>query len=963
VIEAGDMHRGWLARVGIDDQGLRVSEPVGRGAELERLADLLDDSAATCIALDGEAGIGKTTVWTAAVESSRSRGHHVLACTPAETETRLSHSGLADLLGSSFPDIRPELPEPQARALAVAMRLEEPDARPLDETAVARGLLLSLRLLARRYGALVIAIDDLRWLDQPTLAALTFSIRRLEAADHVKLLTTQRTGAFEPPLLADTGSAERIPLGPLSLGGLHRILRLRTGSVLSRPGLLELHGASSGNPLHAIELARALDPDAHGEARSVAGLLRARLAALPDRARQALLLMAASGDASTERLTRAWGPDLLESLGPALQDGIVIATPGVLRPAHPLFTRLAYDEAPDEARRAAHRSLAATATTTEEWATHLGRSVEAPDAEVARELEQAAFATRRQGVRSVSVALYDRSAQLTPSEATDDRVRRSLAAASAWFEAGDLVHARDRLEALVAELPIGSQRAEARLRLGIVLHETGRWHDAMAAFGGALVEVDEPRLIAETHRRMAITSGFITSIPDLTTHAQAALAAAEAADDPETLTYCLATIALAHVMAGAPASVPESYLERALVLERGLDRALTGWTPRLVVAELARESLDVERARNLYLAVLEQAEASGDATKEHWATYGLGSTELIAGDHLRAGQLAERAIELAETTGILDLYGRRLQVQVDAHLGRLPRARELALAVLAAAEAGGGRLHALAAHTALGQLALASGELAVAARELRTARQIAFEMGFRDGVTVRAMLDEAEAAAAARSLDQAHEALNAVVAHFRSDPLQSDAPGWAEPLVARAQGLLLAADGNTAEAEPILASSAEALRDSQAPLERGRALLVLGAVRRRARHHASAREALEEAIAMFDRLGAALWAERAREELARVPGRRRNQGDTLTPGEERVAALVARGHANREVAAELFLSVKTVEVALTRVYEKLGVRSRTELAARFVGLARVGTHDEQIAWDRQESRNSSVSAI
>ncbi len=933
------MHRGWLARVDIDDQGLRVSELVGRGAELELLAGLLDDSAATCIVLDGEAGIGKTTVWRAAVESSRSRGTRVLACTPAETETRLSHSGLADLLGSSFPDFRPELPEPQARALAVAMRLDEPDARQLDETAVARGLLLLLRLVARRYGALIIAIDDLRWLDQPTLGALTFSLRRLEAADHVKLFTTQRSGAVEPSLLADDDAVERVQLGPVSLGGLHRILRLRTGRALSRPGLLEVHGASSGNPLHAIELARALDPDLRGEARSVAGLMRARLAALPDRTRQALLLIAASGDASIERLTRAWGPDLMESLGPALQDGIIVASPRVLRPVHPLFTRLAYDEAPDESRRAAHRSLAATATTTEEWATHLGRSVVAPDAEIARELELAAFATRRQGVRSVSAALYDRSAQLTPLEATDDRARRYLAAASAWFEAGDLVHARERLEALVAELPIGPKRAEARLRLGIVLHETGRWHDAMATFGGALEEVDEPRLIAEAQRRMAITSGFILSIPELTTYAQAALAAAETAGDPETLTYCLATVALAHVMAGAPASVPESYLERALDLERGLERSLTGWTPRLVVAELARESLDVDRARKLYVAVLEQAEASGDATKEHWATYGLGSTELIAGDHFRAGQLAERAIELAETTGILDLYGRRLLVQVDAHLGRLPSARELARTVLAAAEAGGGRLHAMAAHTALGQIALAAGEPAMAARELRTARQIAFEMGFWDGVTVRAMLDEAETAAAAGSLDQAHEALDAVVAHFRSEQ-----PGWAGPLVARAEGLLLAARGDMAEAERLLAGSAEALRSSQAPLERGRALMLLGAIRRRARKYALARETLGEAIAIFERLSAALWVERANDELARIPGRRRNETDALTPGEERVAALVARGRANREVAAELFLSVKTIEVALTRVYDKLGVRSRTELAGRFSG--RVGSRSD-----------------
>jgi DNA-binding CsgD family transcriptional regulator len=201
-------------------------------------------------------------------------------------------------------------------------------------------------------------------------------------------------------------------------------------------------------------------------------------------------------------------------------------------------------------------------------------------------------------------------------------------------------------------------------------------------------------------------------------------------------------------------------------------------------------------------------------------------------------------------------------------------------------------------------------------------------MGYWNGVTIRAMLDEAEAAAAAGSLDQAREVLDLVTTRFAAEP-----PAWSGPLIARGEGLLLATRGEVDAAEELLARSAEALLGGQVPLERGRALLVLGAVRRRARHHAAAREALDEAIAIFGRLGAVLWATRARGELARIPGRRRTGSDTLTGTEERIAALVARGRSNREVAAELFVSVKTVEVTLTHVYAKLGVRSRSELAA------------------------------
>ena len=907
-----------------------MPEVIGRGGELHQLEGLVRGSRATCIVLDGDPGIGKTTVWTAAVEACRSHGDLVLVSAPAEAETRLSYVGLTDLLAGTFDEVRPDLPAPQARALAIAMQLEEAGERGLDETALARGLLATLRLLARRHERLVLAIDDLRWLDGPTLAAVSFAVRRLGPADRVTLLTTHRLGASEPAFLRLDDAVERIHLGPLSLGGISRILRLQIGQSLSRPRLLELYAASAGNPLHAVELARAQQPGAVGGDGSVTALVRARLATLPSRTRQALLLLAASSNRAVPRLSRAWGHDLMGSLRPAIEAGVVMVTPEGLRPAHPLFARLAYDEAAEEQRRAAHRSLAATAITAEERAAHLGRSVDWPEPEIARRVEEAAIETRRRGVRSVSATLFDRSAELTPPEATDDRARRALAAASAWFEAGDLNLARARFEALIVQMPSGTPRAEARLRLGIVLHEAGRWGDAMTAFDRALTETDEPKLVAEILRRIAISAGFTTSVPERTAHAQAALAAAEAAGDAETLTYCLATLALAHVMAGAPRRVPESLLDRAFGLEAGLDHALTGWTPRLVDAELARLSLDLERARHLYAAVTEQAEVAGDATLEHWASYGMGSTELAAGDYMSAGRLAEQTIELAETTGILDLYGRRLLAQVDAHLGLTTEARELSLAVLAAAEASGGRLHAMAAHTVLGQLALASGDPTAAARSLRAARQIAIEMGFWNGVTVRAMLDEAEAAAAAGLTDQAREVLDVVGGRFGSEP-----PEWLNPLVDRCEGLLLAARGKSAEAERQLARSAEALRNSQAPLERARALLLLGTVRRRARHDRGARDALAESIAIFERLGAVLWARRAHDELDRIPGRRRSETNGLTASEGRVAALVARGRSNREVAAELFLSVKTVEVTLTRVYEKVGVRSRAELAARF----------------------------
>ena len=286
-----------------------MSTAVGRQAELETIARLLAGSSPTIVLLEGEAGIGKTTVWQAAVEEARQRGAHVLACAPAEAEVRLSHAGLADLLGAAFGEVAALLPEPQARALAVAMRIEDPGKGPPDETAVARGTLGALVALAAAHGSLVVAVDDLQWLDPLSAAALAFAARRLAGEGSVSLLLTRRAAPDEAPVrLFDRIPTEVVRLGPLSIGALHRVLRLGLGAPLSRPRLLEVYEASGGNPLHALELAQALDPARRDAPRSVTRLLGARVAALPDETRSALLLVAAAFDRSLDRLTAPGAP-------------------------------------------------------------------------------------------------------------------------------------------------------------------------------------------------------------------------------------------------------------------------------------------------------------------------------------------------------------------------------------------------------------------------------------------------------------------------------------------------------------------------------------------------------------------------------------------------------------------------------------------------------------------------------
>ena len=192
----------------------------------------------------------------------------------------------------------------------------------------------------------------------------------------------------------------------------------------------------------------------------------------------------------------------------------------------------------------------------------------------------------------------------------------------------------------------------------------------------------------------------------------------------------------------------------------------------------------------------------------------------------------------------------------------------------------------------------------------------------------RFLVDLAEALAADGRADDAERA--AAVFSEQADELQRD---WARPLVARAEGEVLLARG---EIDPALARLEAAVADEALlplPLERGRALLVLGSAQRRARQRSASRETLTSALAIFEELGAGLWAEKARAELGRIGGRSRSTGE-LTPTEERVAELVAEGKSNKEVAAELVVSVHTVEAALTSIYRKLDVHSRTEMAAK-----------------------------
>ncbi len=244
---------------------------VGRGPEIARIERWFREDGPATLLLEGPPGLGKTTVWSAAVDGLRASGAYVLSSVPTEAESRLSYSGLADLLAADLDEVRARLPAPQARALAVALRMEDPAGRPADETAVTRGALEAFRAIATLRGRLLLAIDDLRWLDGPSLATVVYVARRLEPHDRVRILATHRTGAPEPAGLDRAAAIERMTLGSdqRRRDPSHRAVST-PASRCPRPRLLEIHAVTLGNPLHAIELARA-DRRRAGPRRRVAG--------------------------------------------------------------------------------------------------------------------------------------------------------------------------------------------------------------------------------------------------------------------------------------------------------------------------------------------------------------------------------------------------------------------------------------------------------------------------------------------------------------------------------------------------------------------------------------------------------------------------------------------------------------------------------------------------------------------
>ncbi|MEV5845485.1 AAA family ATPase [Streptomyces sp. NPDC051985] len=882
------------------------------------------------VLLHGPAGIGKSTLVAALTADATGT---VLRCSPADEDARLPFAGLVDLF-SRVPDSRlgALAPEPRAALRAALLRGAEPeDGRGL--LAVRLAVLDVLRALAAA-GPLLLVVDGLQALDDPTAEALAFALRRLDGPD-VRTVASERVTDGEQPqrLRSCPPGTVELPVPPLTDAEVARLVRTGVDADLPPAVLRAIQETAAGNPLYALELARAAllgppSPDS-GRALRIPRRLRAllldRARALPEPVRHTLLV-ASAADRPTLTLLRAAGlPDPAGHLAEAERLGVATAdTAGTVRFRHPLMRAAVHADAPESGRRQAHALLARVVTEPVERARHLAHARPHEDEETARTLMSAAESARRDGALAAAGELAGLAARRTPGDRPADRAERLLVAAEYACDAGQSAEAGEAAATVLAKSDSARRRVRARL---VLLRNAGQaLEGTRALIEDGLRDADgDPEAEAWLHHWAAVRGLLCGELEEAARRARRAARQAAVAGDTETRIGALATLARVRSLAGEPVDA-DAALEEALALAGGADGGPQSWRLIRMRAILALDADRVTEAHQQTAELLSAIEEFAGVEELLATLVSLTRIQVRAGLCREALRTAARCSHtMAESAPAL--YAAALAATAG---GTAEEARHLAGQAVRASEADGDRLFLLRALAVLGQAELLGGDrrgAAAAVEALRRVRELGTAMCAADPPLLHWYADLAEALVVLGETDEAE-----VVLREARDRVSRDTPGGAVAALERAQGLLEAGAGRAKEGAERLRAAVDRLRRLPLPVDLSRTLIALGTVERRSRRRSVARTVLGEALETATRIGAAPLAARARDELARLDAGSGEAGPELTPAEARIAELVGGGATNREVAAELFISVKTVEGTLSRVYRKIGVRSRTALA-------------------------------
>ncbi|MFJ8431999.1 AAA family ATPase [Kitasatospora sp. NPDC094019] len=924
------------------------------GRERERAAvDALLDGArggrSGVLLLRGEPGIGKTAVLEYAVAAAGD-GFRVVRATGVEYEAELPFAGLSLLLASGLDRLH-ALPGPQRRSLEGAFGLGEATGGA-DRLLAGLATLGLLAELASEQPLLCV-VDDVQWLDRSSLDALLIAARRLQAEGVALLLAARDAGAgvdvgagadIGGVSVGGAGGGAGTDLGPLAglpelrLAGLDepdadRLLDDRTGAALTGPARRRLLAEAAGNPLALVEL-----PSTEAELASGGLALSSRLriafhgqvTGLPP-ATQTLLLVAAAEESGELDVVLAAAAALgagTEALAPAEGAGLVaVGADRRFAFRHPLVRAAILQRAPLQQRLAAHRALGGVLEEGDRRTWHLALAATAPDAGLAAALERTAARAEARGAHGGAAAAYERAAGLTPDR--DGATRRLVLAAEAATEEGKL----DLAEALADRAAARTDSVFAHALLDQVRAVAHFWRGAYPAAYRLLLDAAatdiEPAhaarmLLQAFHAAWYVGEGPVATVLDR-------LAALPlGADEP------LAPLAR-HLPAavlpalGRPAGpLPDVRATAAAARRAGAESPVDLVQLCGAALVLGRDHETLELAAELTA----EARAKGTVGVLPTLQFFLAEAELFHGRHRDAEVTASEGLALARDTGQSQWTSQlaSLLACAAAFEGADERCAELAAAALvpgSAAPAAGEPW----AHWALALLDLGRGRAAAAADRLH-----ALTTGpYRHHVgATRAVPDLVEAAVRLGEPERAAEPYE----RFARWAGAAGTP-WAEALRLRCQALL----GPDELAESAYRAALDLHEGAHRPFERARTALLYGEWLRRERRRTDARPHLAAALETFERLGAAPWADRARTELTAtgtaVPAPAVVEGEgagalaALTPQELQIARLAARGLTNRDIAAQLFLSPRTVGHHLYKAYPKLGIASRTELAALF----------------------------
>jgi DNA-binding CsgD family transcriptional regulator len=876
---------------------------IGRGAEMARITTQLDAIRAgrgAALMLQGDAGIGKTALleW-AAGQADEMR---VLRATGIESELELSFSGLAELCLPLLGRLD-EIPVPQADALRAALALA--DGRPGDRFVLAMATASLLQAEARER-PVVALIDDAQWLDRASADALTFMIRRLHGGP-IGTLVAARTGEF------DLGGVEKIALSGLAEENALELLGARVVPEVAR----RLVALTAGNPLALGEIVTGLGPDELAGRRaledpprigpSLEQIFARRLDRLTSEARETLLLASVGAAHSLSAINDQLSDD---GLAQAEDNGFLRIVDDHIVFRHPLVRSAIYHSAVPSAQRAAHRKLAA-ALEGEGRAWHLAAAAVGIDEDAASALEHAGQEARGRSGYGPAAAAFRRSAELTGVR--EDRARRLHLAAEAATEAGLVPLAREAIALAEGIAPDALRQAELSYLNGLLLIHAGNDATQVFASAGRSIAQEDPEraaLMLSWASEAAIYRREWSDAHRLAAEATALVRGSGSV--AEFWATWMAGVALTEAGRQEPAAAA---LHAAVAVFR--DSPAYAEDPRLLANfGVARMYLDH------FTEGLDVVEAAAVAARQQGALPTMlfaASFELVArvvlGDWDRAradaGELHVIAVDIDNHSELDDFVW--TQAYVAAARGDAERHAELSLLVDPRRDA---------------RVAVCGGLLALgrdAPAEAVAVLQDLIRPGLRAGYADPDMspFDLAEALIRVGEGDKAERLLRSY------EPMRGRS--WVAAGIARCRAL--AGENGF---EELYAESRSILESIGFLFEIARTDLYLGETLRRQRRRGEAREPLARALTVFERLRAAPWAGRAvaglRAAGAATEGAAASAPTALSAREHQVAKAAAAGRTNKEIAAELFLSPRTVELHLAAAFRKLGIRRRTELA-------------------------------